>query len=46
MNPEILTSIINIVSITVIVTVMIYYSLIFKKTSQEINKIKADRQLQ
>lgn len=44
MNMTLITDIINIVSITSIMAVMIYYSFIFKKTSTQISKIKSDRQ--
>ena len=44
MNMTLITDMINIVSITSIMAVMIYYSFIFKKTSVQLSKIRSDRQ--
>lgn len=44
MNMNMITDIINIVSITGIMAFMLYYSFIFKKTSIQLSQIKSDRQ--
>ncbi|MBQ6443722.1 MAG: hypothetical protein IJJ11_03465 [Methanosphaera sp.] len=43
MNMTLITDMINIISITSIMAVMIYYSFIFKKTSVQLSKIRSNR---
>lgn len=44
MNLELITNLINIVSVSAIVTLMIYYSIIYKRTNVEIKRIRTTRQ--
>ncbi len=43
MNFELITGIINIISISIIVILMIYYSLAYKRTDLQMERIKTTR---
>ncbi|RAP54230.1 MAG: hypothetical protein BZ137_03335 [Methanosphaera sp. rholeuAM130] len=44
MNLELITNLINIVSVSAIVSLMIYYSIMYKRTSVEVKRLRTTRQ--
>ncbi|MDO5824959.1 MAG: hypothetical protein Q4Q22_01120 [Methanosphaera sp.] len=44
MNLELITNLINIVSVSAIVSLMIYYSSMYKRTSVEVKRLRTTRQ--